>query len=92
MSRETYYFKTKLTASALEQKYTFSEVLRSFQVLNFGDDDVIIEFDNDIDTSSIILPARGSIQIKTNMLDMHYKSVTATGATIYIYGLKQDKD
>ena len=90
MSRETYYFSKKLTASTSQQTYELPR-LRSVNVLNFANQDVLIEFENDIGADSIILPVRGNIKIPSDMLDLRYKVNSGTTATIYIYGLKHDK-
>jgi len=90
MSRKTFYFKKKLIATTTEQTEELPR-LSSGQLLNFGANDVIVEFENPIDADSIILPVRGDIRIPPNMLDLRYKVNSGTTATLYIMGSKQEK-
>lgn len=89
MSTKSYYYKKKLTASDSQQTFELPR-LRFIRVLNYGSSDVLIEFENDIDSDSIILPTRGDIEVPTDMLDVRYKTNSGT-STIYIYGLLHAK-
>lgn len=89
MSTKSYYYSKKLTASDTQQTFELPR-LRNIRVLNYGSSDVLIEFENDIDSDSIILPARGDIEVPADMLDIRYKTNSGT-STIYIYGLLHAK-
>ena len=90
MSRKTRYFKKKLTATTSQQIETLPR-FSSMNVLNYGNQDVYIEFENDLDASSVILPVRGSIPVPVDMLDIRYKVANGEEATIFIYGFKHEK-
>lgn len=86
---KSFYYSKKLTATTSQQTFTLPR-LRSVRVLNYGSNNVYIEFENNIDDDSIILPVRGDIQVPADMQDMRYKSLSGE-ATIYIYGLRHEK-
>ena len=90
MSTKTRYYSQKLTASATEQTFDLPR-LSFVRVLNYGNEDVLIEFDNDINDNSVILPVRGDIQIPADLLNLHYKVNSGSSASLYIYGLKHIK-
>ena len=88
---KTYFYKKKLSATTDEQIHEFDKRLRGFHVYNNGTVNVVIEPENSIDDESIVIPPRSSVNIGTDMLNIHYKTTSGT-STIYIYGLKHEKD
>lgn len=89
MSRKTYYYKKKLSATNTQKTLVLPR-LRSLFVLNYGNDNITIEPENDIDADSIVIPAGMSHSIGPDMIDLRYKAVTST-ATIYVSGLRHEK-
>ena len=69
--------------------------LSSFSVFNTGGYPVTIEFENDIQSGSLTLPANSSYQVPSDMLDIRYKTATAyagNASQLSIAGLKHTKD
>lgn len=89
MTRDTRYYKKKLSVTEVQQIEELPR-LSFVRVLNYGPEEVYLEFENNIDENSIILPIKGDIKIPADMLDLRYKSVTGT-STLYIYGLKHNR-
>lgn len=89
MSRKSYYYSKKLNAISVQQIFALPR-LRSVSVINVGKDNIQVEFENDIDNDSIIIPAGMSHTIATDMLDIRYKALSSI-ATIYLSGLKHVK-
>lgn len=89
MPRQTRYYSKKLIASDTQQIFALPR-LAFIRVLNYGGEDIYLEFENDIDSDSIILPVRGDVEIPTDMLDMRYRVVSGTASSIYIYGLRHE--
>ncbi len=88
---KTFYYKTKLSATSTQQTLALP-VLRGFSVINNGPYDVALEFENDIDASSVILMVGSQLQFKIGFLDMRYKTINAEEtATLYVAGLRQEK-
>lgn len=87
---KTYYWSKKLTANNSQQTYEFPKRLRGVSILNFGNNDIYVEFENDIHADSIVIPVKGSIHIPTSMLDMRYKTNSGE-STLYVYGLRHEK-
>jgi len=88
MSKTRYYSK-KLSATTTEQ----SEDVRGLvfvKLLNYGNDDILVEFDNVINDDSIIIPTRGEIEIPATLVSLHYKALK-TISIIYLYGVKNIK-
>ena len=80
------YFSKKLTATDTEQTLDVRK-LAVLKILNYGNDDVIIEFDDDIDDDSVIIPSKGSLEIPATLVSMHYKALSDV-STIYVSGLR----
>lgn len=80
------YFSKKLEATTTEQTIDVRK-LAMLKILNYGNDDVIIEFDGAIDDDSIIIPMRGSLEIPATLVTFHYKAISDV-STVYISGLK----
>lgn len=83
------YYSKKLSVTSTEQTFDLPR-LRTSRVLNYGSAEVTIEFENDVDTDSIVIPVRGDIEIPADMQNIHYKTASGT-ATLYIYGLRHFK-
>lgn len=90
MANKTKYFKKKLSATTDEQVYQLP-ALTKFTVLNSGDDDVLVEIDNEIDADSLLLPSGMSIELALNAISIAYKAQAST-ATLYITGVRNSKE
>ena len=86
---ETRYFKKKLAVTDTAGNYDLP-VLSIFTVLNFGDENVTLEIDNDIDSDSFILPAGNSVTFSCGAKRIQYKTASGT-ATLYLTGTRQIK-
>lgn len=93
---KSYYYSKKIISSNTQQVFSLPR-LRGFYVQNNGDYNVQIEFENDIDTDSIILLVGQSFEVKGDMLDVRYKALPVDGdptsptATLYIAGMLHEK-
>lgn len=87
---KSYHYKKKLYATDAQQTLTLP-LLRSFSVFNSGDYDVLLEFENDIDADSVLLPAGSSYESSLGYLDLRYKCNPAESTTLYVTGVRQEK-
>jgi hypothetical protein len=87
----TYYYSKKLSVTDSQQKLELPR-LRGVNIINSGSSAVLIEFENDIDTDSVLLPPYGTMKVPADMLDIRYKCASASEtSTLYIYGLRHEK-
>ena len=90
MAKKTYHYTKKITATITEQKFVLPR-LRNISIINTGDDEIQIEFENEIDADSIIIPEGSSYDVSTGFLDLRYKSLTES-SEFYITGLLHAKE
>jgi len=91
--KETRFYKKKLTATTTQQSLNFEDLgvrLAKYSILNYGDNEVYIEPDNDIDNDSVLLPIGSNIDLGPDNLSLQYKSVSGE-STLYLTGIKHVK-
>jgi len=91
MANESFYYSKKITVTDTQQKVVLPR-LRGLQVLNYGNDNVYLEPENDISDESIIIPVGSQFKVDGDFLDIRVKTVNVgQTATLYIFGLKHSK-
>ena len=92
---KSYYYSLKIDVTETEQTVSLPRS-RGFSVINSGDYNVQFEFENDIDSNSLILLVGQSIPINGDMQDIRIKAIPVVGdppatATVYVAGLQHEK-
>lgn len=88
---KTYFYKEKFDITDVQTKITLPN-LRSITVINKGDYDVYLEFENDVTDDSIPIFVGGNVTYSFSPLDVRLKCATGQTATVYITGLKHIKE
>ncbi len=86
---KSYHYSKKLTATTNQQVLVLPQ-LRNVSIINTGDNDIQIEFENDINDDSIIIPSGSAYDVPTSFIDLRYKSVEGE-SVFYVAGLKHQK-
>ena len=86
----TYHYSKKLNATETQQIFVLPN-LRNINIFNSGDNDIQIEFENDITDESVVIPANSSYVLPTSFVDVRYKCAAGETATFYLSGLKHHK-
>ena len=87
--RPTYHYSKKLTAGATQAIFPLPQ-LRNISIINISDSDIVIEFENDITTDSVVVLSRAVYELPTGFIDVRYKSLSGS-VSFFIAGLLHQK-
>lgn len=88
---KSFYYSVKKAVTSTEQSVALP-ILRNIEVFNQGTKDVFVDFDTAISDDSVLLPAGSKINVTVQINSVSLKCATGESTTVYLLGLRQDKE